>query len=99
MKDKFSKEFFIAALIRAIRTGAQTAVSLIAVGVSVFDIDWLTVIGITLTSILASLLTSLATDLPETKFDGVIDLQDQELYEGVKEGDIIRFKVVDGGTK
>lgn len=94
MKEKFSKEFLIAALVRAIRTGAQTAVSLIAVGVSVFDVDWKTVIGITLTSMLASILTSLATDLPETKFDGFIE---SSSFEGAEVGDIVRFKVIDGG--
>jgi len=96
MKDKFSKEFLKAALIRAIRTGAQTAVSLIAVGVSVFDVNWKTVLGITLTSMVASILTSLATDLPETKIDGLIESKN---FEGAEVGDVVRFKIIDGGEK
>lgn len=65
MKTDFIK-WFKAAGIRAIKTIAQTAVSLIPVGVSINEVSWITVI---LTSILAgmvSLLTSLA-GLPELK--------------------------------
>ena len=59
-------EFWRAALIRATKTCAQTAVSLIGTNaIGVTEIDWLGVAsGAALAGIL-SLLTSVATDLPE----------------------------------
>lgn len=93
---KFGEDFLRAAAIRCIRTGAQTAASLITVGVGVFDVDWKMVLGITATSMIASLLTSLATDLPETKIDGFINAAETPI-EGFEAGDTVRFKLTDGG--
>ena len=93
---KFSSEFIKAALIRAVRTGAQAALSLITVGVGVFDVDWKTVLGISATSMIASLLTSIVTDLPETSLDGVIPIDGDSAIAGAKVGDIVRFKLIDG---
>lgn len=94
---KWSKEFLKALLIRAIRTGAQTALSLITVGVTIFDIDWISVLGVTAVAMIASALTSIVTDLPEVGFDGTVDsaMLDPEgtVY---KTGDIVRLKVTDG---
>lgn len=54
-----------AALIRAIKTLAQTAAALLGAGaVNVVDVDWLTILGISATAAVVSLLTSLA-GLPE----------------------------------
>ena len=59
------KEFLIAALIRAVRTFAQTAVSMIAVGAAFSEIDWLRVLSVSGVAFVLSILTSLATGLPE----------------------------------
>lgn len=53
-----------AATIRAVKTIAQTAVSLIAVGAAMEDIDWLRVGSCALLAGILSLLTSVA-GLPE----------------------------------
>lgn len=54
-----------AALIRAIKTLAQTAAALLGAGaVNVVEVDWLTILGISATAAVVSLLTSLA-GLPE----------------------------------
>lgn len=54
-----------AALIRAIKTFAQTAAALLGAGaVNVVEVDWLTILGISATAAVVSLLTSLA-GLPE----------------------------------
>ena len=53
-----------AAGVRAIKTVAQTAVSLITVGAAVTDIDWVTVGSVSLVAGILSLLTSVA-GLPE----------------------------------
>ena len=96
MKElKFSEDFLKAAAIRCIRTGAQTALSLITVGVGVFEIDWMTVFGVSATAMIASLLTSIVTDLPEVQIDGIVNASETPI-EGYKAGDIVRFKITDG---
>ena len=61
------KKFLIAALIRAVRTFAQTAVSAIAVGSAFSEVDWLRVLSVSGVAFVLSLLTSLATGLPEVE--------------------------------
>ena len=63
------KNFWKAAGIRAIRTAAQTAVAMIPAGVAIQEIGWLTVLGVSATAALLSILTSLATKLPEVEGD------------------------------
>jgi len=58
------KEWLKAAGIRAIKTMAQTAVSLITVGNMVTEMDWMSIISISITAGIVSVLTSIA-GLPE----------------------------------
>lgn len=53
-----------ASLVRAVKTFAQTAVSLITVGNMITSLDWVEILGISATSAVVSLLTSVA-GLPE----------------------------------
>lgn len=53
-----------AALIRAIKTMAQTAVSMITVGQAVMDVNWVNVLSVSAVAGILSLLTSIA-GLPE----------------------------------
>ena len=55
-----------AALIRAIKTVAQTAVAFIGVGSTIGDIDWLHVLSVSCVAGILSLLTSIA-GLPEVE--------------------------------
>lgn len=64
MKKIFTKAWLEAAGIRAIRTIAQTAVSMIAVGAALEDIAWLKVGSVSILAGILSLLTSVA-GLPE----------------------------------
>lgn len=64
----FTKKWWIAALIRAMKTVAQTAVGMIPAAVSIAQVDWLTVAGCSVLAGLVSLLTSLA-GLPEVEPD------------------------------
>ena len=57
----------IAALIRAIRTFAQTFVSMIAVGAAFSEIAWLRVLSVSGVAFVLSIMTSLATGLPEVE--------------------------------
>lgn len=61
-----TKKWFINAGIRAVKTFAQTAVSLITVGNMITDLDWIQIIGISTTSAVVSILTSIA-GIPEVK--------------------------------
>ena len=60
------KKWFKAALIRAIKTFAQTGSSLITVGAVMSDIDWLMVFSASAVAAIYSLFTS-AAGLPEAK--------------------------------
>ena len=63
-----SKEHWItwikAAGIRAIKTFAQTAVSMLTVGQAVIEINWINVLSVSFTAAIISIFTSLA-GLPE----------------------------------
>jgi hypothetical protein len=60
------KEWIIAALIRALRTFAQTFVSMIAVGAAFSEVDWLRALSVSGVAFVLSILTSL-TGLPEVE--------------------------------
>ena len=62
----FTKEWLKAALIRAIRTVAQTALAMIPVAVSITEVNWLAVLGTAALAGVCSILTSLA-GLPEVE--------------------------------
>lgn len=61
------KKFLIAALIRAVRTFAQTFVSMIGVGAAFSEVDWLRALSVSGVAFVLSILTSLATGLPEVQ--------------------------------
>lgn len=62
------KKWLKAAGIRAIKTFAQTAVSLITVGQLMVEIDWIGIVSISSVAAICSILTSIS-GLPELKED------------------------------
>lgn len=57
-----TREFWLAAFERAVKTFAQTAVALVGVElVSVVDLDWAQVAGVSATAAVLSLLTSVGS--------------------------------------
>lgn len=60
----FSKSWWKAAGVRALKTFAQAAIGMIPAAVTISQVDWLTVMGTAALAGLTSLLTSLA-GLPE----------------------------------
>ena len=61
------KKWALAALIRAIRTFAQTFVGFIAVGAALEEVQWLRALSVSGAAFVLSILTSLATGLPEVE--------------------------------
>lgn len=59
-----NKVWLKAAGVRALKTFAQTMVSMITVGAALTEVDWLTVGSVSLTAAILSILTSIA-GLPE----------------------------------
>ena len=60
----FTKEWAVAAGIRALKTFAQCCLGMIPAAVTITQVDWLTVVGTAALAALLSLLTSIA-GLPE----------------------------------
>ena len=59
------KRFWRAAIIRAVRTFAQALIAVIPVGIAINQVGWADALGIAATAAVLSILTSLATKLPE----------------------------------
>ena len=67
MKDKeiMTKEFWVAAGIRSLRTVCQTAISVIGTTALIQDVNWVVGGSSALLAGILSVLTSIATGLPE----------------------------------
>ncbi len=63
------KKFIKAAAIRAVRTVAQTAVATIGTSALMSDVNWAMVASASLLAGVLSVLTSIATGLPEVEAD------------------------------
>ncbi len=61
--------FIKASLIRAIRTIAQTAVAVIGTAFVIEDVNWWVVVSASLLAGILSILTSIATGLPEVEWE------------------------------
>lgn len=64
------KKWWKAAGIRALRTFAQTAVGTIGAATLLSEVNWVAVLSASVLAAVASLLTSLATGLPEVAEEG-----------------------------
>ena len=65
-----NKVFWKYALIRAVRTMAQTAVATIGTSAMINQVDWVVVASTSAVSGILSVLTSIATGLPEVDKEG-----------------------------
>ena len=81
------KEFWRATLIRAIRTICQTAVATIGTAMVVTEVDWKYVLSASLLAGLLSVLTSIATGLPEV--DDCYEMTDEDAYDLIEENEEI----------
>lgn len=69
---KFTLEWLKAALIRAVRTAAQVALTMLTVGMALNEVEWMKLISVSVVAAIYSILTSIVTDLPEIGNDGSI---------------------------
>ena len=70
----FTKEFWYAALIRGLRTFAESALAFIGTGAAVLgDVNWIGVLSAGAFGFVTSILLAVATGVPEAKRDDVID--------------------------
>jgi hypothetical protein len=74
MSKKINLEWLIAAGTRAIKTLAQTALGMFTVGMALNEVNWTYVVSVSVVAGIYSLLTSLATDLPEVGSDGMLQI-------------------------
>lgn len=62
-----NREFWKAALVRAVRTVAQAALAMVPAAATIQQVNWLTVLSTAALAGVVSILTSIATGLPETE--------------------------------
>lgn len=86
-------DFMKATLIRCLRTMAQTAISVIGTAMVLADVNWQMVVSASALAGILSILTSIATGLPEV--DLAEELEDEEEldddedpYEGDESGEV-----------
>ncbi len=64
-----TKEFWKAALVRAVRTLCQTAVASIGTAAILTEVDWLYCVSASALAAILSVLNSIATGLPEVRVE------------------------------
>lgn len=86
-----SKDFWKAALIRALKTVCQTAVATIGTAMVVTDVNWIYVLSASALAGILSLLTSISTGLPEVQLADTLyaldNLGDEDFLEEYNELD------------
>ena len=101
-----TKDFFRYASIRALRTICQTAIAMIGTAAVMSDVNWMMVLSASALSGILSVLTSIATGLPEVDYAEHIHMSKEEPedswvdeYEvfdygdeiGIEEGDYVMY--------
>lgn len=104
MKHIFTKEWFEAALVRAIKTFAQNLLGSITLGLAIKEINWTLALSVATVSAIYSILTSIA-GLPEVGEEGTLEIDtsnpEKDFYRFVLNDDVstlanhktVRFKV------
>ena len=81
-----SKHFVKATIIRAVRTVCQTAVATIGSAFVITDVNWLVVVSASILAGILSVLTSIATGLPEADYEEFLYMDVEEPDDAEVEG-------------
>lgn len=81
MKRQWTKDFFIAALVRAVKTAAQVMLSMLTVGAAITSFNWVQITSIAATSFIYSILTSIVFGIPEGEYQGSLTFSRSEAKE------------------
>lgn len=79
MKEHF-RDWMKAALIRAVKTVAQTAIGMITVGAALDEVKWIYVLSVSATAGVLSILTSIA-GLPEVELQAKMESMKEQDHE------------------
>lgn len=103
----FTSAWLKAAGTRALHTVAQTALGMITMGATLYEINWLQILSVSVVAGIISLLKSIVAGTPEATTDGTVTISDNidnTAYEfdiknvdiaKLKDGNIIRLGVID----
>ena len=106
MTARLSKKYLEAAFWRAFRTFFQVVASMIVVGATMTEIDWVAILSTAAVAAIASLAMSLGKEIPEMSTDGTMTIDDsdtaKDIYklnlgeelENLSKKDIVSFRVV-----
>lgn len=89
-----TKDFWKAALIRAIKTICQTAIATIGTAIVVTDVNWVYVLSASALSGILSLLTSISVGLPEVQLADTLYALDNEVDGDEEEEDEIEEDII-----
>lgn len=107
-----NKNWVKVAGVRALKTVAQTALSLMTIGSAINEVDWLGILSVSLVAGIMSLLTTFTTGINEGEVDiddgalkinrdGDVDkyhLEFRRDLDGLEEKEYVKFKVVQDPT-
>ena len=82
-----TKEFWKAALIRALKTVCQTAIATIGTAIVITDVNWLYVLSASALSGILSLLTSISVGHPEVQLADTLYALDNDVEEDDEDED------------
>lgn len=92
---RLTVEWFYAAIIRALRTFAQVAISMVTVGQAFLEVNWLHILSVSGTAAIVSLLTSFATNLPEAVPDsGILRIDSNDPDKDIYQLDISNLETI-----
>lgn len=64
-------------ILRAVRTFAQSLLSMITVGVTLQEINWVNALNVSVLAAIYSILMSIVVTIPENKFDGIVSFDEK----------------------
>jgi hypothetical protein len=92
-------EFWKATGIRALRTVCQTAIAMIGTSAVMTDVNWKMVLSASALSGILSVLTSIATGLPEVEYAQHVYMSKEEPEDSWIDDDIDDYEIFDYGDE